>query len=214
MESIYLKNKELEILLAAKGIEWWFGLASDDENLHADISTKEELFSLLGSLYQKYFIEWDEKKVRIREPVASVLKVVQNSQCCIAISKQSDRRCCYCYNHKVILFEKPRTDVGAYRISLIDNKEFLDSLWEEEWFPAEDSFFASKDIAFDAKMEIVSEFKLINCNTGKILETMKLYTQGINALIHLETGNQETLYDYERDRCLIILNRWIDWREK
>ena len=63
VESIYMTEEELLVLLAGKGKRYWYGIDSREEEEQRNPFKKEDLYRILGDLYQKEYVEWDQNMV-------------------------------------------------------------------------------------------------------------------------------------------------------
>lgn len=219
MEGIYIKEKELILLLAAKGIDWWFGIFSENEAEDAENYTKEQVFHILRSLYQKRYIQWDNHVVRINEPMEAVLHVLKQADYGIILEKKDDSRCCYCWNQNIVIVEKSQLEKAMLRIYLMSIDEFFLLLWEDRFFPLEDSLIEEEDVLpecldLEKNANLNSSFVLFHSKSGKQLETIKIFVSGLCPFIVLEHRGEKNTQIYKKEQCQSILYKWISRRRK
>ena len=198
-EITILKDEEFLILLAASGLESWYGLELAEQR--AVLSDAGALNSSLASLYQKEMIEWEDGKAVIADAYRPMFRALRDSRRCILVSTASrpdlSGGCYYCSGN-IVNVERVTTAENEVELSMQSLAEWLGELPISGCLP--DTAGTPEDFEeLSGEMEPVSSFELRSVPEGELLQTMSLYEQGLYAVTEIadSTGVKKKLYRAE-----------------
>lgn len=206
-ERYYIKECELMLLLAGAGVSGFYGIVSDvHKKSDSTAPEQEEIYRILAGLYQKSYVEWEEKAVRILEPVNTMICILKDSKHCMIIKFDTDfeQKCCYFSHDKVVMFEKVHQEKEMLRFSLWDENDFLSYLWEMELFPNEEMEQQEKESLMLPEIA-KGEFILFDNQTGKEKERVSIVEEGVFSYILYNDKKQL----YMKEQCETLLTTWF-----
>lgn len=213
VESIYMTEEELLVLLAGKGKRYWYGIDSREEEEQRNPFKKEDLYRILGDLYQKEYVEWDQNMVKINESMDPMMQVLIGAECCVRAENEKDKRIYYFDSSGIVMMEKSQRENGMLRLTLLEKAEFFISLREAEFLP-EDSLEPESEQEIVKQKEEMTEkafLQLIKMDGEKQLDAMKIMEAGITTFISQESGTTTRVIPYETEWLQKQLSRWMDW---
>ena len=123
-ESYYIEGRELELLLAGASMKSWFGLSLRAEG-EGDSLTQEDIHRILAGLYQKGYVSWDQKVIRLQKPVSDLVRILKDADSCIKIEWNREEEpllLIYRDGDRSALLEESRTDSRSYRFRIWDRE--------------------------------------------------------------------------------------------
>lgn len=213
-ESYYITEKEFYLLLAGKGIKHWYGLL-DNQKLLMQMDSKEDMYQILASLYQKEYVEWKNDIVKIMEPMASIMDALQKAHYCMVARKyeKTEKNMSYYFTSKNgILIEKSLRDDAAFRLTNLSKQELMNHIWEMFALPLENLMIEKDDsmtIESEEEMQKKVSFTLINVHSGIQIEAFSIMEAGLFNYILYECGREKDLFFYEKEWCSNRFNTWM-----
>jgi hypothetical protein len=212
-ESLYIREKEFYLLLYAKGIETWYGIISNNENVSQKVYSTQELYQMLTGLYQKKYIEWVENKVHVLEPLKTILGILNHTKKCLVIRKDREVSPCYFSEGKVIVIEKSQREEKTLRLTCYTQYDFLQHLWEKEIFPPEELFAYAEEeqmVVQDAsKMQIHASLELLDAKTGEKKQRIIIKKFQLLTFIEYGNGRKTNFCLYQKEWCMNQLKDWM-----
>ena len=134
VESYYIKEDELNVLLAGAGIDSWYGISVSDPAEEEGRSMDESgLNRVLADLYQKNYINWEPDGIRVLEPAASLVTIIKDASGCreLIFDKETvPTILIYINEGRCLSLEESPWDPCMYRFYFMDTKNldaFIDS---------------------------------------------------------------------------------------
>lgn len=212
-ESFFIKEKEFYLLLAGKGIKKWFGLASDQKGISADIPDKKTLYQTLANLYQKDYVDWGKDTVDMKGPIANLLDILTKAKGCILFEKENreEIQSYYFSADKIVLIEKSRREPEMLELTGYQMEQFWNHFCKEEFFPQYEEL-SSEEVSLDfseEEMEKKAEFTLMDIHTGIQIEKMEIKEAGIATFLFWERGDERKRMSYNREWFFKQIRRWL-----
>lgn len=203
-DNFYIDRDALMIILAAAGMEKWYGFS---QNVQEKDITTEYINKLLAGLYQEGYITWEDESVKVLEPLNSLVYIVMHSPECLLIKGQGHADICYFADKKALVLEYGKQDIGKIKFSLWNEKKFIEHLWEIELFPKEEIEADADEIA-DTDM-VIATFQVADKGTGNVKRTMTVLEKGVYTYITVEKNSEKKIMMYNKQQCEDILKEWI-----
>lgn len=201
-ESYFVREEEMNLILAGAGVTKWYGLTSGSRVLREKVMvTKEDVYRILAGLYQKEYIEWENGAVRFLEPVNTMVVVLKNAKHFIQIESGQQEgflKGCYFSRGKIVLLEKSILETDMLKFSLWEEKDFLAYLWETGIFPEEEG-------VLDNSNSLV----LKNIESGIEEAQIVLTEEGIFPYMTIGNGLENKKYLYQKEVCEDIIKNWF-----
>ena len=204
-ESYYIKGNELAFLLVGKGRKRFWGINLFEQEQEV---TKEEMYRVMGDLYQKDYIEWEENYVVIKQPWKQIIHVLVNAKYCLIVEKDAEKKLFYFYNNDIILTEVSQRDFYSFKVTVFTKEEFIKYLWEDNFWPEEemDQSCYEEENPEETEDEVKTTFSFVNTKNGQILEELILQEKAVLPFVTIK--NKETRY--EKEWCQTWILSWIE----
>lgn len=208
-EILILKDDEFLLMLAASGIEQWYGIDLNETNREPE--TEREFNYNLASLYRKQIIEWSDEKAHIAEPYRSMFKVLKAAKACIIARKPGRQGFAeggyFCGDDAIIVGRRTGTD-DEIELSAMPVAEWIGDLADREFFP-ETAGVPEDETVSEPQYEAISEFELHDIPEGDLMETMKIYEHGLYGIIQLSSESMVRREYFSMERAAELLAGWI-----
>lgn len=137
MEIYFIKAAELELLLAAAGMESWYGMPVAGPA--ADIK-KEDIHALLAGLYQKGYISWESgtlpsREIILQEPAATMVRILRDATECLKLEYEEEVPVLMVYmeGDRCLYLEESPLDKKTFRFRTRTKKETDCFMQEHSW---------------------------------------------------------------------------------
>lgn len=204
-----LTNSEFLMLLAAAGVEHWYGIdLTDRESLFAD---ERRLNGSLASLYQKGLIDWKDGRASISERIRPVLRTLRDAAYCVIIrtESRSDRaRSCYISSGEVVTVERRTASDDELELHMQNGTDWIEDIRESECFPVTAGEPEAGETV-TAEAVPVSTFELMSVPGGMLIQTVKLYEHGLYALTETEDAGGTRSEIFSAEGMCALLREWI-----
>ena len=212
-EIIILKNDEFMLMLAAAGIDEWYGIDLND----ADITQENDksLNESLISLYQKNIISWGEERAHIDDRYRPLMRVLKEASVCVTavtVFRPGYIKGSYFSGGNVVVVERRTASSDELEISMLPFSGWADELEAEGYCPQTMSPEQDDDIA-DFGEEFISEFELRSLPGGELKQTVRLYEYGLYGMIEMDDGAEKVREPFSRDMLTELLKEWTGGNE-
>ena len=207
-EIIILNNEEFLLLLAASGLEKWYGIELSEQ--HAVLNDVRSFNSALAGLYQKGVVEWKDEKAEIASSYREIFRTLRDATTCVLIKTAAmpgNIKGCYSAGGIVICVERGTVSGDEVELSAHYPDEWLNELVMSGCLPESIELPEAGEEPFGEE-ELLSEFEFRSVPEGKLLQMMRLYEQGLFTIKEIESGsfkNKEICRPGEAEN---ILSRW------
>lgn len=208
-ELLILKDDEFLLMLAASGIENWYGLDLNETNCEPE--TEIEFNINLASLYQKNIIDWVDEKAHIAEPYRLMFRVLRDAKACIIARKPGENgytESCYFQGDDVVTVSRRMAAANEIELSAMTVAEWTEDLAHNDFFP-ETAGIPEDEMVPDPQYEAISEFELHDIPKGNLMETMKIYEYGLYGILQLSSGETVRSEYFNMERAAELLMGWI-----
>ena len=207
-EILILKDEEFLLLLAASGLENWYGM---------ELSGRQEVLNdirafntSLAALYQKQIIEWDGDKARIAEGYKDMFRTLRDAVKCILVRTEARPGYvsgCYPAGGRVVSVTRGVTAQKEVELSMQSAGEWLAELETSGCLPDIAADPGKDEEVFGAE-EILSEFELRSVPEGRLLQTMKICEQGLYITLEIEEEGKVRRDLYSRESFESLMAGW------
>lgn len=197
-ESYYMKEEEVNLLLAGLDVPYIYGIASD--TISGPLP-QEKVNYILIALYQKDVIDWEAGNIVVKQPFSDILAVMSESRKCVVISGGSGEyaiRCCYVMEDKVVITEKSQREEGMLSISYFTF---------QEWITYIDGYAFAEKMFSDENRKVLLELK--NTRTGKESGSIAILETGLHTYLVQKFGLKEEKIPYEKENLKQRLKEWL-----
>ena len=206
-ESIIIRDDEFLLMLAAAGIEEWYGisLAADSKEIEDPIFVNRSL----ANLYRKDLIDWGNTGAKVSEMMKEILLVLRDSDTCITVrrvGKPGDITGCYFSGGKAVTIERNQAGEDELRLSIMETDDWIADLEKNEFYPIVAE--AMENITEPFIPELVTVLTRLEVPSGERLAEIRLYDQGISGIISLAEGEKERTLFFNVDYIRSILYEW------
>lgn len=201
-------NEEFLLLLAASGMERWYGMEMPDQK-NAD-KDERSLNATLASLYQKGIVDWKDGRARIRDAYRPMFVTLRDAAVCVLIKsgRTDDRlRACYCAGGRVVSVERRTASASEIEASVQTREEWLREVRTSGYLPATAGVPDEGPVP-SPDPEPFTAFELRSVPDGKLLQTMNIYDQGLYACMETSDGNAAARDYYSPEKAVRILKEW------
>lgn len=207
-EITILKNNEFMLLLAAAGIDSWYGI---DIGEATKLESDREFNKTLAVLYRKNIIDWDNEKAILSGPYRHMMSVLKNSAVCVTIRSETRPgyvQGCYFYDEDVVTVDRRTASSDEIELSLHRYQDWLRSLTDDGIIP-ETSELSGIDEMADVEPEPVSSFELRSMPEGDLNETAEIISKGLYGLLERTVkGKTDTEY-FTEEAFINMMRDWI-----
>ena len=207
-EMTVLKNSEFMILLAAAGIDRWYGIEIGSTS---ELDSDRAFNRNLAGLYQKNVIDWSNGKARMTGPCRHIFEVLRSSTVCITISSEGRPdyiRGCYFSGNDVATVDRRTAAEDEIELSVMEYADWLKGLEEDGLIP-ETAGVPDKDEKINMEKEPVSRFELRSLPEGDLLETAEIFDKGLYGLLERTIGNKTETDYFRKEQFTGMLKDWI-----
>lgn len=207
-ESYYLRDIELQILLAGNGKSRWYGFIQNRKNRDWNI---REVYQALIGLYRKGFITWDEERIVVAEPIQTIAEIVGEADICViskVLKKDLPTHSFYIHKKRVVLLERGQTQKDSLSLTLLGEEEWMELLFEEGYFPEQ----AEVQTRRRRKREEYSAHAMlerVKTENGRATGSIIVEERGLSVILSIREGKTMRDIPCERSACLEILRKWI-----
>lgn len=204
-ETYYIKEEELKLLLAGIGMTKWYGLSSGRRRGQEKEKSKEELYALLLSLYQKGYIEWKQEGVQLLWPVSQVAEILKKASGCVQVKAGGEEGILmglYYATEGFVLLEVSQREPGMLRFSLWEEEELMTHFEEIGLFPEEGAFVEKICFSFRDKETGMEEARLV-------MEEDEIFT-----CMTWQEGFETNKKVYQQQECEALLRGWFHKEEQ
>ena len=207
-EITVLKNSEFMLLLAAAGMDRWYGIEiGSPEELDSDRAFNRNL----AGLYQKNFIDWSSDRAYMTGSCRRIFEVLRSSTVCVTVSSAGRPdyvRGCYFSGGDVATVDRRTAAPDEVELSVMEWSVWLKELEEDGSIP-ETAGVPEKNEKPDMEKELVSRFELRSIPEGDLLETAEIFYKGLYGLLE-RTGGKKTETEYfTKEKFTGMLKDWI-----
>lgn len=209
-ETYYIKEKELFLLLAGKGMEHFYGIATCSVKGKMSIPNKEQIHELLAGLYQKNYIEWEDQMVVIKEPINQYVEGIMGASVCMIVEEKEKTKpvsVFYFSKNGIILLESSMQQNEMLRLTSLKEDEFLNVLWELDCFPEEELLLESEEDS-DHGWKEKTEFTLRAVSDGRQIEKLIIREKGIFTQLIRKNEQENIKFSYKKEMCRDIFREW------
>lgn len=224
IESYYLTDYELYVLLAAYGKEKWYGFSQEKQGDW--IRSVNDMHEILARLYQKGVIRWKGKKAVLTEPFLPMIQTLVRARVCVNARKLQERHSLsshYFYDGQVVFLERSQRQADTLRLTQMHLGSWFDYLEEEGYFPDHIQDGDDKEIFINMQPE--KEFSSCEKDayavlektdtwTGRILERLFVVEKGLACLLYLQKEGVWLCSTCQRPNWSDILKAWAYEREE
>lgn len=131
--SYYIREGEFYFLMAALGQKNFYGVSSYEAGMEKDWNQREQIHRILVDLYQKQYVEWQGDQIRIREPMAGLLKKVASAKTALWVEKEEKIWCGYEVESGYVFVEKGQHEKEMIKLTPVEAEDIVDyeELWED-----------------------------------------------------------------------------------
>lgn len=187
-EITILTNDEFLLLLAASGLEQWYGIELTDQR--AALNDVRSFNSVLASLYQKGVVEWQGEKAEIAPAYKGMFRTLRDASTCILIKKADtpdNVKGCYSADGLVTCIERSTVSGDDVELSAQYPDEWLSELVMSGCLPESTVEPEAEEVPLGSK-ELLSEFELRSVPEGDLIRAMRIYEQGLFTIMEIESG--------------------------
>lgn len=212
-ERFYITEQEFRLLLAGKGLTGWYGF---DTGKGSQFYTKKEIYEVLVSLYHKQYINWENERVQICEPIASIITVLQRADYCITVQTKHNLffyQSCYIDKDRVVQIEVSQKEKQMLILHLTSVAEWFRYLKEIESLQSEEQWMEEeREIPI---MSILQEniditFILINMQNGVQESRLEIGEAGLRRYVIYQVKKQRQIFAYQQEWCLNRISEWVN----
>jgi hypothetical protein len=206
-EARVLTNEEFLTMLAASGIDSWYG--TDLEEERKALESDRAYNKCLASLYKKELIDWKNDKAVISEACKPIFMLLKESKMAIVVST-ADRAAYvtsfYLGEDNLVSVESRNASAGELEIGMHDKKEWVTDLMDSIYLPTSSVAAAAEEIddLSIAPGDYYCKFDLIKLPSGDLVESMKVADSGVYSIIETSNGRE----NYSADRVAEMLRLW------
>ncbi|MDE6957736.1 MAG: hypothetical protein K2O96_06525 [Lachnospiraceae bacterium] len=224
IESYYLTDDELYVLLAGNGREKWYGFSQ--ENNPEQIKRVDDIHKILAGLYQKDAIRWKGEKAVLVEPFLSMVQALVRAKVCVNVKKIQEAhslRSHYFYDNRVVFLERSQRQEDTLRITQMNIEGWMDYIEEEGYFPDHIQGGESKEpypgIGWERNSDVCaiedahSVFEKTDTDTGRVSERLFVKEQGLSSFLYLQMEGRWIRSVCKRSNWTEILKKWVDQRK-
>ena len=211
-EITIFKEEEFILMLAAAGIEDWYGV--DFEHAESEPESDRAFNASLVSLYMKNIVEWGDEKAHITDAYKPIFRTIRDAKVCIRIETAGvDRSAKGCYSDgtNVVTVERRQSSTDEIEVSIKLPVDWLDEVMESGLLP-ETVGVPDKESDLKTNMVLLSKFELRNNPGGELLRSMKVYEKGLYGFVELTTAGGE---DSITENCYysegVVINELKSW---
>lgn len=207
-EITVLKNSEFLLLLAAAGIDRWYGI---DTGSISELESDRAFNVNLAGLYQKNIVDWDNEKARLTDPYRRIFDVLRSSPVCIAIrtAERSDYiRGCYFSGGDVVTVDRRTAAGNEIELSMTGLYDWMESLEKDGIIP-ETAGVPDTDETIDMENELVSRFELRSLPDGALLEKAEVFDKGLYGVLERTAGKKTETEYFRKETFDGMLKDWI-----
>ena len=191
-EITILNNDEFLLLLAASGLERWYGVELSEQR--AALTDARAFNAALATLYQKGVIEWSEDKAEIAMAYRDMFRTLRDATRCILIktaSRPGYIKGSYCSGGMVTNVEGGATTGSEVELSLQRMDEWIGELKLSGYLPG------TADMPEDGEEPIgaednISEFELRSLPDGELIRSLRIYDQGLFTMKEISEAGYST----------------------
>ena len=190
-ESYYITEEEFYFLLAGKGIPRWYGMTSDAREFAPEGLDKEDLYRILGRLYQKGLVSWKGNLVKLEGAASEMMDILLPSRCCMRLEQEESQGHVIFYFHgnRAVMLEMSHTELRTFRMSILLQQEVTDYLIDNEVLPEENPFYdesEEEEAAVEGKnSRTVATLTFLHPRMGKEIEKILVKEEGIDTFLHI-----------------------------
>lgn len=224
IESFYLTDYELYVLLAGKGREQWYGFSQEKQG--DGIRSVNDMHGILAQLYQKGVIRWKGKKAVLTEPFLPMIQTLVHARVCVNARKLQGGHSPsshYFYDGQVVFLERSQRQADTLRLTQMHMGAWLDYMEEEGYFPdhiqdgdSEKFFFniqPGRDFS-SCEKDAYAVLEKTDTRTGRILERLFVEEKGLTSLLYLQREGVWLCSTCQRPNWSDILKAWAYEREE
>ena len=211
-ESIVLTNEEFLTLLAASGIEKWYGTDLEEEK--KSLESDKAYNRCLASLYKKELIDWKSEKAVISDDYKAIFTLLKDADMAVAADfagREGFITTCYFGKDRVVNIEGRPSLTGEVEISIRDKAEWVSDLMASAYLP-ESSIEADPDEIEDLSVapgDYCCKFELVKLPSGEPIESMIISDAGVYSIMETSKGRE----NFSSDRMVEILTLWSGGNE-
>ncbi len=212
-EITILKNDEFRMLLAAAGIDEWYGIDLDEAG--QSLGDERSFNEILAALYQKHIISWGEEKAHIDDRYRPLMRVLKDASVCVTavtVFRPGYIKGSYFSRGNAVVIERRTASSDELEISMLPFSEWADELEAEGYCPQTLSPEEDDDTA-DSGEELISEFELRSLPGGVLKQTIRLYECGLYGMIEMDDGSGKIREPFSRDMLTELLKEWTGGNE-
>ncbi|MBR0308475.1 MAG: hypothetical protein IJH92_06240 [Mogibacterium sp.] len=219
-EITILTNREFMLLLAAAGLDHWYGAElTETEYADADdLSFNRDM----AALYQKRIIDFDEEKAEIAEMYKPVFRVLRDAKVCIKVKsalRPEYVKGSYFSGRDVVSVERRTGSSDEIELYIQSQDEWFEELKKDALYPvtADESDGLEPfdpelpEAAFDSSIEpeLVGAFELRSLPDGSLLCSAKLYQKGLFGITEYVKDEVSSVEKFSEAGFEAVLKGWI-----
>lgn len=191
-EITILNNDEFLLLLAASGLERWYGIELSEQR--AALTDTRAFNMTLATLYQKGIIEWLGDKAEIAAAYKDMFRTLRDASRCILIkvaSRPGYIKGSYCFRGMVTNVEGGATSGSEVELSLQRMDEWLGELKLSGYLPGTADMPEAGEEPIGVE-DNISEFELRSLPDGELIRSLRIYDQGLFTMKEISEAGYST----------------------
>lgn len=195
-------------MIAAAGVEKWYGV--DFDKAESKSENDREFNASLAELYRKEIVDWKEDKAYIVDAYKHMFRTIRDAKKCIVIKYEvNSARGCYFSHGYVVTVERRGPVSDEIEIYIQSVSDWLDDLSASEMIP-ETAGIPDGDEVITMEGSLLVEFELRQISDGKLLNSMRIFEQGLYCTIELADDKSSNEKRYiSTDTVSEELKSWI-----
>jgi len=207
----YITLTELYILLAAAGVDRWYGPGLEN------VETTRKFNRVMADMYHKEMIDWDGDAAMIRKDISTAIEAIKNAKGCILIGKQSGEQglsYIYAYGERITELYISQRDENRVRMTEMSFDEWIRQLEEDNYYPEliiDEPEVTIADLE-SREADVCSVMELRDMLTGDIQAQIHVVDNGTYGVIYLTCEDAQDIHICSHDEYEQLLRNWTEGR--